>query len=326
MNRQSPRSTRRDFLAHASAAGVVLGAAGGLSLAMSGCADTREFVQPVASRPPSMPRRRIPSTGEMLPVIGLGSSKPVEEIAANGEAPLTAVLRALVAHGGKLVDTWPRNAANDAGFGRIASLPDLRDQLFVTTKIDKVGKEAGIAQFRETQRLYQRQKLDLLQIFSLTDLATHWPTLRDLKAAGDARYIGVTVAESRLYGELERFLMREKPDFVQVNYSITERESEKRILPFAADHGLAVLINRPFMNGTYFDKLQERPLPDWAAEFDCTTWAQFSLKYILANLAVTCVLTETSNARHMADNAETSVGRVPNAAQRERMGAFIDNV
>ncbi len=273
-----------------------------------------------------MPKRKIPSTGELLPVIGLGSSKPVEEIAKNGEEAITAVLRALVAHGGKLVDTWPRNASNDAAFGRVASLPDLRDKLFVTTKIDKVGKEAGIAQFRETQKNYQRKKLDLVQIFSLTDLEVHWPTLKDLKAAGDARYIGVTVAESRLYEQLEGFLKREKPDFVQVNYSITEREAEKRLLPLAADHGLAVLINRPFMNGTYFDKLNSQPLPDWAAEFDCKTWAEFSLKYILANPAVTCVLTETSNPQHMADNAETSRGRVPNAAQQQRMAAFIDRI
>ena len=305
------RATRREFLTQASAVAAALGAAG------LPCA---AFAQA------AMPRRRIPSTGEMLPVIGLGSSKPVEEIAKNGVEPITAVLRALVANGGKLVDTWPRNADNDAAFGRVASLPDLRDKLFVTTKIDKVGKEAGLAQFRATQRLYQRSKLDLVQIFSLTDLDTHWPTLKDLKAAGDARYIGVTVAEYRLYEQLERFLAREKPDFIQVNYSITEREAEKRILPFAADHGLAVLINRPFMNGTYFDKLKDRPLPDWAGEFDCKTWAEFSLKYILANPAVTCVLTETSNAQHMADNARTSLGPVPNAAQRERMGTFIDEV
>ena len=272
----------------------------------------------------SIPQRKIPSTGELLPVIGLGSSKPVEEIAKNGTEPITAVLRALVAHGGKLVDTWPRNASNDAAFGRVASLPDLRDKLFVTTKIDKVGKEAGIAQFRETQKNYQRKRLDLVQIFSLTDLDVHWPTLKDLKAAGDARYIGVTVAESRLYEQLEGFLKREKPDFVQVNYSITERESEKRLLPLAADKGIAVLINRPFMNGTYFDKLKSRSLPDWAAEFDCKTWAEFSLKYILANPAVTCVLTETSNPQHMADNAETSRGRVPSAAQRQKMAELID--
>jgi diketogulonate reductase-like aldo/keto reductase len=303
-------TTRREFLASASAAGAALGLAGGLSLD--------------ALAQNAMPQRKIPSTGEMLPVIGLGSSKPVDEIAKNGEEPLTAVLRALVAHGGKLVDTWPRNPSNDEGFGRIASLPDLRDKLFVTTKIDKVGKEAGIAQFRATQKNYQRQRLDLVQIFSLTDLDVHWPTLKDLKAAGDARYIGVTVAESRLYEQLEAFLKREKPDFVQVNYSITERDAEKRILPLAADKGLAVLINRPFMNGTYFDKLKERPLPEWAAEFDGKTWAEFSLKYILANPTVTCVLTETSNAQHMADNAETARGRVPNAAQRQRMAELID--
>jgi diketogulonate reductase-like aldo/keto reductase len=310
MTKRRTRTTRREFLALASAAGAAL--AGGVPLA--------------ALAEQTMPQRRIPSTGELLPVIGLGSSKPVEQIAKNGEEPLAAVLRALVAHGGKLVDTWPRDPGNDAGFGRVASLPDLRDKLFVTTKIDQVGKEAGLAQFRETQRLYQREKLDLVQIFSLTDLDVHWPTLKDLKAAGDARYIGVTVAESRLYEQLEQFLMREKPDFIQVNYSITERESAKRILPFAADRGLAVLINRPFMNGTYFDKLKDRPLPDWAAEFGCKTWAQFSLKYILANPVVTCVLTETSDPQHMADNAQTSLGPVPNAAQRERMGAFIDTV
>jgi len=317
MTERSIRATRREFLARASAAGAALGLAGCMPASV---------LAPGTGAEASIPKRKIPSTGELLPVIGLGSSKPVDEIAKNGEEPIAAVLRALVAHGGKLVDTWPRNPSNDAAFGRVASLPDLRDKLFVTTKIDKVGKEAGLAQFRDTQKNYQRKKLDLVQIFSLTDVDVHWPTLKDLKAAGEARYIGVTVAESRLYEQLEGFLKREKPDFVQVNYSITERESEKRILPFAADHGLAVLINRPFMNGTYFDKLKEQPLPDWAAEFDCKTWAEFSLKYILANRTVTFVLTETSNPQHMADNAETSRGRVPNAAQRQRMAELIDRV
>ena len=317
MTERSIRATRREFLACASAVGVALG--------LAGCMPPGVLAPGTQAEAP-IPKRKIPTTGELLPVIGLGSSKPVDEIAKNGEEPLAAVLRALVAHGGKLVDTWPRNPSNDAAFGRVASLPDLRDKLFVTTKIDKVGKEAGLAQFRDTQKNYQRKKLDLVQIFSLTDVDSHWPTLRDLKAAEEARYIGVTVAESRLYEQLEGFLKREKPDFVQVNYSITERQSEKRILPLAADHGFAVLINRPFMNGTYFDKLKERPLPDWAAEFDCKTWAEFSLKYILANRTVTCVLTETSNPQHMADNAQTAIGPVPNDAQRKRMAELIDNI
>jgi diketogulonate reductase-like aldo/keto reductase len=300
--------TRREFMAAASAA-AALGTLPLRSLAQGG-----------------MPQRRIPSTGEMLPVIGLGSSKVVQEIAEKGVEPVAAVLRTLVQHGGKLVDTWPRNADNDAGFGRVASSPELKDKLFVTTKIDQVGKEAGIAQFRETQRLYQRPKLDLTQIYSLTDVDTHWPSLEQWKAAGDTRYIGVTVADARLYEQLERFLQREKPDFVQLNYSITERGTEQRLLPLAMDRGLAVLVNRPFMNGTYFAKLEGHALPEWAREFGCETWAQFSLKYILANPAVTCVLTETTNPRHMAENAMSSIGEMPDTAARQRMRDFIDQV
>jgi diketogulonate reductase-like aldo/keto reductase len=297
---------------------LVAGAAAGA--AVGGLAPWRALAQA------AIPQRRIPGTKEMLPVIGLGSSKVVQEIAAKGTEPVTQVIRTLVAHGGKLIDTWPRNADNDKGFGGVVSAPEFAGKLFVTTKIDQVGKEAGIAQFRATQQSYRRQTLDLVQIFSLTDLDVHWPTLKDLKASGGARYIGVTVAEAGLYDKLEAFLKREKPDFVQMNYSITERGTEERLLPLAGDRGLAVLINRPFMNGTYFSKLEGKPLPDWAASFDCTSWAQFSLKYILANQAVTCVLTETTDPKHMAENAVTALGPVPDAATRAKMRAFIDAV
>jgi diketogulonate reductase-like aldo/keto reductase len=222
-----------------------------------------------------------------------------------------------------VVDTWPRNAANDGRFGAVLDEPDLRDRLFVTTKIDRTGREAGVAQFREALRAYRRTTIDLVQIFSLTDLDTHWPSLKAWKAAGEARYIGVTVAEPRLHDALERFLKTERPDFTQVNYSITERASEDRLLPLAADRGVAVLVNRPFMNGAYFKRLEGTPLPPWAAEVGCTTWAQFSLKYILSNPAVTAVLTETSNPRHMAENAATALGRLPDDRARARMREFI---
>lgn len=261
-----------------------------------------------------------------MPVIGLGSSKGVAEIAERGTGPLTEVLRTLVRHGGRLVDTWPRDPANDAGFGRIINLPDLRDALFVTSKIDQNGRDAGIRQFEETLRNYGREQVDLIQIFSLTDLATHWPSLQSWKERGLARYIGVTVAEERLYEPLLEFLGRETPDFIQVNYSITERAAEDRILPLAADRGIAVLINRPFMNGTYFRRLADVALPQWTAEFDCTSWAQFSLKYILANAALTCVLTETSNPVHMAENAMAALGAMPGANQRQRMRRYIDSL
>jgi diketogulonate reductase-like aldo/keto reductase len=304
----SGRHTRRQFLYSTSALGLA-GLGPDLSFAQS-----------------ALPQRAIPSTGEMLPVIGLGSSKGVSEIAERGTEPLTEVIRTLVAQGGRLVDTWPRNPSNDAGFGTIINLPDLRDSLFVTSKIDQTGREAGVQQFEETLRLYGRDQLDLIQIFSLTDLDTHWPSLREWKERGLARYIGVTVSEERLYDRLEDFLDRESPDFIQVNYSITERNAENRILPLAADRGIAVLINRPFMNGSYFNRLADVALPAWAAEFDCTSWAQFSIKYILANTALTCVLTETSNPVHMAENAMAALGAIPSAEHRDRMRSYIDAV
>jgi len=177
-----------------------------------------------------------------LPVIGLGSSKPVSQIAERGTEPIAAVLRALVANGGSVVDTWPRNRANDEAFGRVISEPDLRNALFVTSKIDRSGKQAGIEQFRETQSLYQRNTIDLLQVFNLTDINTQWANLQDLKASGQARYIGVTVSSASLYDQLASFVRREQPDFVQVNYSITERDAEQRMLPMMQDKGIGVII------------------------------------------------------------------------------------
>jgi diketogulonate reductase-like aldo/keto reductase len=274
----------------------------------------------------SMPRRAIPGTNESLPVIGLGSSKVVQEVATEGTEPLAAVLRQLVASGGSVVDTWPRNPANDAAFGSVIAAPELREALFVTTKIDRAGRDAGIAQFDEALRNYGRDPIDLAQIFSLTDIATHWPTLRALKDSGRARYIGVTVADAGLYDALDLFLGAERPDFVQINFSITERASEERFLPRLAEAGIGIIINRPFMTGAYFQRLENEPLPPWAAEFECTTWAQFSLKYILANPHLTCVLTETSNPVHMAENAATAMGALPDDEARQRMRAFIDEI
>lgn len=301
-------ATRREFLTLMSATGI------------AGLAPEWSFGQE------NMPRRPIPGSDESLPVIGLGSSKPVAQIAERGTDPIAGVLRTLVEHGGSVVDTWPRDAENDAAFGEVISAPGLRDALFVASKIDREGRQAGIEQFRETQRLYRRDVIDLMQVFSLTDVDTQWANLRDFKEAGEARYIGVTVSRPSLYGELERFLARETPDFVQINYSITERDAEERMLPMLEDKGIGVIVNRPFMNGDYFNKLGNRPVPGWAAGFDCNSWAQFSLKYILPHPAVTCVLTETSNPAHMAENAQAAFGRLPDDSERERMRAVIDRI
>jgi diketogulonate reductase-like aldo/keto reductase len=299
--------SRRDFLALLSALGA------------------SNFATLGAWAQQSMPLRRIPRTGETLPIIGLGSSKVISEISANGTGPVEAILRALVEHGGRLVDTWPRNPENDSGFGRVINQPELRDKLFVTTKVSEDG-QAGVDQLEQSLKSYGRQTIDLAQIFSLTDLDTHWPTLKEWKASGRARYIGVTVSQYDLYEALEEFLGRETPDFVQYNYSITERRAEERMLPLAQDKGIAVIINRPFMNGEYFQRLAGVPLPDWAAEIGIHSWAEFSLKYILPHPAITCVLTETSNPGHMVENAMAAYGEMPDAATRRRMAAYIDQV
>jgi diketogulonate reductase-like aldo/keto reductase len=273
-----------------------------------------------------MPSRPIPGTGERLAIVGLGSTRPVTAIAERGPGPIEAVIRALVEHGGRVIDTWPRSDANDGAFGTIIAAPELRERLFVTINLEQRDAAAGRAHFERTLRLYRRETIDLLNVGSLIALEAHWPNLRAAKDEGRARYIGVTAAQAALYPQLEEFLARERPDFIEINYSVTEREAEQRLLPLAAERGIAVLVSRPFMNGAYFERLADVPLPDWAAEIECRTWAEFSLKYIFANPAVTCVLTETTSAEHMAENALAASGPVPDPAARARMRAFIDAV
>ncbi len=271
-----------------------------------------------------MPVRPIPATGETLPIVGLGSTRPVTAIAERGPGPVEAVIRTLVEHGGRVVDTWPRSDANDGAFGEIIAAADLRERLFVTINLEQQGAEAGRAHFERTLRLYRRERIDLVNVGSLIDLEAQWPNLRAFKDDGRARYIGVTAAQAALYDELEAFIARERPDFVEINYSVTERDAERRLLPLCADRGIAVLVSRPFMNGAYFERLANVPLPGWAAEFECASWAQFSLQYILAHPAVTCVLTETTSAEHMAENALVAFAPVPGKRARRRMRAFID--
>ena len=298
---QATESTRRKFLLQLSSLGLLLARA-----------------TPVAGQD-RMPQRAIPSTGEELPVVGFGSTKAVLQIPDEGTVPVASVLRMLVEHGGRVVDTAPRPEAIDAEFGRMLRDMGLPDDLFLTGKIDATGREAGVEQMRQTQRLFGRRTMDLVQVASLRDLETQWDNLRGWKETGEARYIGVTVSTNDAHERLESFMRREVPDFVHLNYSVMETDAESRLLPLARDRGVAVLTNRPFMNGAYFGRVGERELPAWAAEFDCTSWAQFSLKYILANQAVTCVLTETTNPQHMEENIQAAFGRMPDESTKRRM-------
>ena len=286
------------------------------SLGISACA-----ARGVASAE-QLPRRLIPATGEELAIVGLGSTKPVRYIAEAGTGPVESVIRMLMSYGGNVVDTSPRPAELDEQFGRVLNEPDIRDEIFVAAKVKVEGRDAGIASIEQTRRLFGRETLDLMQIESMIDYETQWPTLKDMKERGHARYIGVTVASENLYEQLESFMKAERPDFVQLNYSVMEYSAEDRLLPLAEDLGIAVLVNGPFMNGEYFGFVRGHELPAWAAEFDCESWAQFSLKYILAHPAVTCVLTETTKPVHMEDNARAGLGLFPDAATKRRMREY----
>ena len=309
-------TTRRDFLLRMAGVGAVLATPRVVKGSTAAARNT-------PTTQPPLPTRPIPGTDETLPIVGFGSSKPVLEIPAEGTEPVAAVIRVLLEHGGRVVDTSPRTPEIDAEFGQVLTAPEFSDRLFVATKINTDGEAAGITQMRQNQQLVGRRTLDLLQVESMRDLDVHWPNVLRWKESGEARYIGVTVSSNARHDAFEAVMRAEPLDFVQINYSVMEPGAEDRLLPLAQDLGMAVLINRPFMNGSYFGRVSGRTLPAWAAEFDCVTWAQFSLKYILAHPAVTCVLTETTNPEHMADNVGAGIGRLPDEATKRRMRELV---
>ena len=231
----------------------------------------------------------------------------------------------LLENGGRVVDTSPRTPEIDAEFGTVLTAPEFSGRLFVATKINTDGEASGIEQMRQNQRLVGSRTLDLLEVESMRDLDVHWPNVLRWKDSGEARYIGVTTSSIPQHEAFESFMRTQPLDFVQVNYSVMEPNAEDRLLPLAQDLGLAVLINRPFMNGTYFPRVSGHELPEWAAEFDCVSWAQFSLKYILAHPAVTCALTETTNPEHMAENIGAAFGRLPDEATKRRMRELVQD-
>jgi len=272
----------------------------------------------------SILERSIPSSGEKLPVVGLGTWRTFDVGASAAERePLREVLGRLVALGGRVVDSSPMYGTAESVVGDLAGEIGLTDKLFLATKVWTSGREAGIAQMEQSLRRLRARRLDLMQIHNLLDWRTHLRTLRTWKDGGRIRYLGVTHYTASAYDELERVLRGEPLDFVQVNYSLGEREAERRILPLAHERGIAVLVNRPFSEGGLFQRVRGRALPPWAAELDCESWAQFFLKWILSHPAVTCVIPGTSRPQHVVDNMKAGVGKLPDAATRERMAALI---
>jgi aryl-alcohol dehydrogenase-like predicted oxidoreductase len=269
-------------------------------------------------------RRAIPSTGEKLPVIGLGSAVTFD-VPFNSPkvADITEVITRFAKRGGKVIDSSPSYGTAESLIGQIASKSGLTDSLFIATKVRARGREAGIAQIEQSLGRFQRRKIDLIQVHNLVDVDAQMSALRESKSKGKIRYTGITYSEPQGFAEIERNMKSQHPDFVQINYSIVDRGAAQRILPLAQELRMGVIINRPFGSGGVIRAVLGKPLPPWAAEFDCHSWAQFLLKWVVSHPAVTCVIPATNNPQHLEDNMEAAFGRLPDAKTRDRMAALF---
>lgn len=273
-------------------------------------------------------QRPIPRDGSLLPVIGLGTWQAFDvdasDAAANADA--TATLQRLLGRPRCVIDTSPMYGRAEAALGRLLGTLDTQRQSFVATKVWTRGAAEGRAQIEQSFRLLGRDVVDLMQVHNLLDYTTQLATLQSLKREQRIRYIGATHYTASAHKDLVRVIDSGAVDVVQVNYSLLEREAAKTVLPAAAANGVAVLINRPFAEGGVFGKTKGKPLPDWAATIGCTSWAQFALKFILAETAVTCAIPGTRNPKYLADNLAAGDTPAPDAATARRMAAYFDAV
>ncbi|WP_287028736.1 aldo/keto reductase [Pseudomonas sp. UBA6310] len=267
--------------------------------------------------------RSIPSSGERLPAIGLGTSRTFNVDPGSGEmAELLEVMKAFVAGGARLIDTAPSYGDAEAVSGELVKRVGARDKVFLATKVSSTGREAGQRQIEASFKALQTDRIDLIQVHNLQDTTTQLGLLRELKEQGRIRYVGITHYVESAHDDLIAVLQKEKVDFVQFNYSVAARNAEKRLLPFCAEHGIATLINRTYGAGQLFARVKGKALPGWAvAELGASSWAQLMLKFVLADPAVTAVIPATSNPRYMADNLLAGQGRLPDARQREQIAA-----
>ena len=274
-------------------------------------------------------QKKIPSSGESIPIIGIGTARRYEEVKSEAEkAPLRDTIRQFQALGGKVIDSSPSYGTAEAVVGELVEGLKIRDSLFLATKVSlrNVGREEGIKQIEESFKKYRTNKLDLIAVHNLRDTETQLRTLREMKQARRIRYVGITTSFDNQYGEFEQTMKKENLDFIQVDYALDNRDAGERIIPLAGDRGMAVMINLPFGRGRLFNAVQGKKLPEWAGEFDCQSWAQFFLKYIVSHPAITCAVPGMAQAKYVVDNLGAARGRLPDAAMRRRMEQFIDNV
>ncbi len=311
MNPQDERKwSRRDVLRTMALSGLALGTA-----------------PTILRQDPEMMTRPIPSSGEELPVVGLGTWQSFDVGASAADRdPRREVLRRFVGSGGTVIDSSPMYGRSEAVVGDLTSELGIQDSLFFATKVWTEGLREGKAQMNESFRLMKVDRMDLMQVHNLVDWETHLPTLREWKAEGRLRYVGVTHYQVRSYPRLEELIKTQDLDFVQFNFSMMTRASEGRLLPLAAEYGVATLINRPYEGGSLFRKVSGKDLPSWASEFECESWGQFFLKYLLSNPHVTCVIPGTGDPIHIADNTRAGYGRLPDEETRRRMVAHIESL
>jgi diketogulonate reductase-like aldo/keto reductase len=268
-------------------------------------------------------KRAIPSSGEMLPVIGLGTYKGFD-VGSNRKdrAALSEVLRTLFSYGGSAIDSSPMYGRAEGVVGYLLSETQAPEKAFLATKVWTPGRSAGVDQMKRSTQLLRRQRIDLMQIHNLVDWRTHLATLRAWKDEGRIRYLGITHYSSSAYAEMERIMHAETLDFVQLSYSLDDREAERRLLPLAAERGMAVLVNLPFGAGSLFRLLRGKPVPPWMRAAGCETWSQVLLKFAIAHPAVTCAIPGTGNPNHMDENCRAGLGPMLDDSLCKRLVAF----
>jgi diketogulonate reductase-like aldo/keto reductase len=296
-------------------------------LLQAGAAALLVPVTETRAAPAGLITRAIPRSGERLPAIGIGTYQvfdlPQSQLAGT---ELQAVLKRFVELGGAVVDSSPMYGHAEATTGILSSALNARKSLFFATKVWTSGREAGIRQMEDSFRLMQTKTIDLMQVHNLLDLKVHLPVLRDWKKAGRIRYLGITHYHAGAHAEVEKLVKTGDFDFVQINYSMDEPEAEARLLPACADSGTATLINRPFSQAGLFGKVRGKPLPPWCADIDCSSWAQFFLKWIISHPEVTCAIPGTGRVAHIEDNMAACTGRLPGAALRKKMTAYFSTL
>lgn len=306
--------------AGAAATAIAAGGAGSQSLVP---AEPTVPAEPAVPAKPAVLARPIPSTGERVPVVGLGTWQTFDVVPARERAARGTLLAALLDAGGTLVDSSPMYGEAEAVIGEGLRQP-VPGKVFAATKVWTIGRQWGVDQMNRSMKLWGLSRIDLMQVHNLLDWRTHLQTLQAWKAEGRVRYVGVTTSHGRRHDELERIMRREPLDFVQFTYSLADRDADKRLLPLAAERGIAVIANRPFDGGALFDAVKGRALPGWAAEIGCANWAQAFLKFIVSHPAVTCAIPATSQRAHLHENVGALAGPLPDAVLRARIARDFD--